>query len=104
MIVDFAQLLHFKAVLGVTDRDSGLLECHVVLDVVDHQEEAHAVWDVDHVHFVVLIELEELNRVALQSDLLFCLLADPFHVHVVVLLFLLVDFIDVDENLIIIAV
>ncbi len=35
MIINDAQLLHFKAVLGVTDRDSGMLVWHAALDVVD---------------------------------------------------------------------
>jgi hypothetical protein len=104
MIIDAAQLLHFKAVLGVTDRNNGLLERHATLDVVDRQEEACAVWDVDCVHFVVIIKLEELHRVTFQCDLLIRLFADPLHVHVVVLLVLIIDLINTDNDLIIITI
>jgi hypothetical protein len=34
MIIDVAQLLQFKVVLGVMDRDNGLSEWHVVPDVI----------------------------------------------------------------------
>jgi hypothetical protein len=99
MIIDATQLLHFKVVLGVTNRGSGLSERHVAHDIVNCQEETRVIRDVEHVHLVVIIKLEELHRVALQNDLLLHLLADPLHVHVVVLLILLVDFIDAGEDL-----
>ncbi len=101
MIIDVAQLLHFKVVLGVTDYGNDLLEQHITLDVVDHQEEAHVVQDVDHVHLVVLIKLEKLHHVALQSDFLLRLLVDPLHVHVAVFLILVVNLIDASEDLIV---
>jgi hypothetical protein len=59
MIVDVAQLLHFNAILGVTDHGSDLSKWHATLDVVDREEEARAIWDIDCVHFVVLIELKD---------------------------------------------
>jgi hypothetical protein len=39
-----------------------------------------------------------------QRDILLCLLVDPFHVHVVVLLVLVVEFINVSDDLIIVTV
>ncbi len=81
-----------------------LLERHAALDVVNQQEETRAIRDVDSVHFVVLIELEKLHRVALQTDLFLRLLVDLLHVHVVVLFVLVVDHIDISEDLIIVAV
>jgi hypothetical protein len=104
MIVDSAQLLHFKVVLGVMDRGNGLSEQHATLDVIDHHEEACVVWDVDHVHLVVLIELKEFHCVALQRDILLRLIMDPLHVHVVVLLDLVVELINVGDDLIVVAV
>jgi len=94
MIIDATQLLHFKAVLGVTDHGNSLSERHATPNVVDRQEEMRAVWDVDCVHLIVLIELEELHRVMLQSNLLLYFLADPLHVHVMVLLVLLFNLIN----------
>jgi len=87
----------------VTDRDSGLSKRHIAPNVVNRQEEVHVVRDVDCVHLVVFIELEKLHHVALQTDLFLRLLADPLHVHVVVLVVLVVNLIDVSEDLIIIA-
>jgi len=104
MIIDATQTLHFKAVLGLTNHDSGLSKQHVALDTVDHYEETHVVQHFDRVHFIILIELEELHCVVLQSDLFICLLVDLLHVHVVVLLILVVNLIDVNENLIIVEV
>jgi hypothetical protein len=104
MIVDVAQLLYFKVVLGMTDRSNGLSERHAAPDIVDHQEETRVVQDVDYVHLVVLIKLEKLHHFELQSDLLLRLLIDPFHVHMVVLFILVVDLIDVGEDLIVIMV
>jgi len=104
MIVDAAQILHFKAVLGLTDHNSDLSEWLITLDAIDCYEETRVVWHFDHVHFVVLIKLEELHCVALQSDLLLRLLADLLHVHVVVLFILIIDLIDVNKNLIIVKV
>jgi hypothetical protein len=43
--------------------------------------------------FIVLIVFEELHRIVLQSDLLFHLLADSLHVHVVVFVILVIDLI-----------
>ncbi len=74
------------------------------IDVVNYQEEVCVVWDVDHVHIIVLIKLEELHRIVFQSNLLLCLFTDLFHVHVVVFLVLVVDFIDIGEDLIVVAV
>ncbi len=79
MIIDAAQLLHFKVVLGVTNYGNDLLEQHITLDVVDHQEEARVVWDVDRVYLVVLIKLEKLHHLAFQIDFLLCLFTDPLH-------------------------
>jgi hypothetical protein len=45
-----------------------------------------------------------LHRVALQNDILICLLPDPLHVHVVALLVLVVNLIDANKDLIIIMV
>lgn len=104
MVVDAAQLLHFKVVLGVTDCGNGLLERHATLDVINHHEEACAVWDVDHVHLVVFIELKEFYRVAFQRDILLHLLVDSLHVHVVVLLVLVVELINVGDDLIVVVV
>ncbi len=70
MIIDAAQLLHFKAVLGVTNHNNGMSKQHAAPNVVDHQEEACFVRDIDHVHLVVFIELEKLHLITLQSDLL----------------------------------
>ncbi|CAK9257745.1 unnamed protein product [Sphagnum jensenii] len=101
MIVDAAQLGHFKVVLGMTNHDSSLskrhatpnvvnrqeearvirvvdrvhlivLIEHATFDVINCQEEAHVVRDVNRVHLIVFIELEELHCVVLQSNLLFC--------------------------------
>jgi hypothetical protein len=104
MSVDAAQLLHFKAVLGVMNHGNGLSERHVAPDVVDSQKEAHAIWDVDRVHFVILIELEELHCVVLQSNLRLRLLVDLLHVHVVVFLFLVVNLIDASKDLIVVVI
>jgi hypothetical protein len=76
------------------DRGNSLSERHATPNVVDRQEEMRAVWDVDCVHLIVLIELEELHRVMLQSNLLLSFLADPLHVHVMVLLVLLFNLIN----------
>jgi hypothetical protein len=103
MIIDATQLLHFKAILGVMDRDSGLLKRHVAPNVVNRQEKVHVVRDVDCVHLIVLIELEKLHRVALQIDLFLRLLVGPLHVHVVVLVVLIVNLNNSGEDLIIIA-
>jgi hypothetical protein len=104
MIVDAAQLLYFKVVLGVTNCGNGLMERHATFDVVDHHGEVCPIWDVDHVHLVILIKLKEFHRVVFQRDILLCLLVDPFHVHVVVLLVLVVEFINVSDDLIIVTV
>jgi hypothetical protein len=104
MIVDAAQLLHFKVVVNMMDRGNGLSKQHVAPNVVNRQEEALVVQDVDCVHLIILIELEELHYVVLQSDLLLYLLTDLFHVHVVILLILLIDFIDTNEDLIVITI
>jgi hypothetical protein len=104
MIIDVAQLLLLKAVLGVMDHDGSMSEQHVAPDVVDRQEEAHVVRNVNHVHLVVLIELEELHYIVFQNNLLLHLLTNLFHVHVVVLFILIVDLIDVGQDLIIIMV
>ncbi len=105
MIVNATQLLHFEVVVvGVMDHGRGLSKRHATFDVVDRWEEACAIRDVDHVHFVVLIELGELLCVALQSDLLLRLLMDSLHVHEVVFLVLIVDLIDAGEDLIVITV
>lgn len=104
MIVDVAQFLYLKVVLGVKDRNNDLSKQHAAPNVVDQQEEAHVVLDVNRVHLIFIIELEKLHRVAFQSDLLFCLLVDPLHVHVVVILILVVNFIDIGDNSIVIAI
>ncbi len=103
MIIDVAQLLHFKAVLGMTKHNNSLSKRHATPDVVDCQE-ARAIWDVDYVHLIVLIELEELHHVALQSNLLLCFLADPLQVHVVVLFILIINLINASEDLIVVAI
>ncbi len=64
----------------------------------------HAIQDVNHVHFVVLIKFEELHFIALQSNLLLRLLVDSFHVHVVVFFVLVIDLINANEDLIVIRV
>ncbi len=104
MIVDAAQLLHFKAVLGVTKRGSNMSKRHATPNVVNRQEEAYVIWDVDCVHLIVFIKLEELHRVTLQSNLLLYFLADPLQVHVVVFLVLVIDLINASQDLIVIAV
>jgi hypothetical protein len=35
MIFDGTQLLHFKAILGMTDCGSGLLKWHATCDIID---------------------------------------------------------------------
>ncbi len=104
MIIDVAQLLHFKVVLSVTYHGSSMLERHATTDVINYQKETCAVRDVNRVHFIVLIELEELHRIALQSNLLFYFLADPLQVHVVVLLILVIDLINTSQDLIVVAI
>jgi len=104
LIVDVAQLLHFKAVLSMMDHINNLLDRHAAPDVIDRQEEARAIRDVDSVHFVVLIELEEVHCATLQSDLFLHLLVDLLHVHVVVLFVLVVNHIDVSEDLIVVTI
>ncbi len=49
---------------------------------------------VDRVHLIVLIKLEKLHCVVLQSNLLLCFLTNPLHVHVVVLFVLIIDLIN----------
>ncbi len=83
------------------DHGRGLSKRHATFDVVNRWEETCAIRNVDHVHFIVFIELGELLRVALQSDLLLRLLMDSLHVHEVVFLVLVVDLIDADEDLIV---
>jgi hypothetical protein len=104
MIVDVAQLPHFKVVLGVTYHGSSMLERHATTDVINYQKETCVVRDVDRVHFIVLIELEELHRIALQSNRLFYFLANPLQVHVVVLLILVIDLINTSQDLIVVAI
>ncbi len=79
VVIDAAQLLHFKAVLGMTNHYNGLLEQHATLSIINCQEKMHIVQDVDHEYLIVFIELEELHCVALQSNFLLGLLVDWFH-------------------------
>ncbi len=104
MIIDVAQLLHFKAILGVMDHNDSMSEQHVAPDVVDRQEETRVVQNVNCVHLVVIIELEELHCIVFQSDLLLRLLVDSLHVHVVVLLIFIVDLINIGQDLIVVMV
>jgi hypothetical protein len=104
LIIDATQLLHFKVVLGVTDHSSNLSKRHATPNIVDRQEEARVVWDVDRVHLIVLIELEELHRVTLQSNLFLCFLAYLLQVHVVVLFILVVNLINASQDLIVVVV
>ncbi len=87
----------------MTDHGNGLSKRHATFDVVNHHEEMCAVWDVDCVHFVVLIKLKEFHHIAPQRDILFRLV-DLLHVHVVVLLVLVVELINVGDDLIVVAV
>ncbi len=88
----------------MTDRDSSLLKRHATPEVVDCQKEAHVVRDVDRVHLIAFIELEELHRIVLQRNLLFYFLAHELHVHVVVLFIFVVDLINANQDLIVIAI
>ncbi len=67
-------------------------------------KEAHVVRDVDHVHLIAFIELEELHRVVLQSNLLLYFLAHVLHVHVVVLVVFIVNLINANQDLIVVAI
>jgi hypothetical protein len=61
-------------VFGMTDRDSSLLKRHATPEVVDCQKEAHVVRDVDRVHLIAFIELEELHRIVLKEIFFFIFL------------------------------
>jgi hypothetical protein len=47
MIIDAAQLLHFKTILGVMDCDSVLSKQHATLHIGNLQEEAHVLRDIN---------------------------------------------------------